>query len=112
MKILYDKSYDDQGCIGNSGSINRSLLQSMIDRDIFISKKPPKSTGREVVFKMIIPILLMFTLQYYSADYISDILKTARALNIKDEDIISTVTGNELIISLLANFKEVKIRHV
>ncbi len=58
----------------------------------------------------------MFALQYYSADYISDILKTARALNMKDEDIISTVTGNELVISSFANFKEVnapnKIRHV
>ncbi len=49
----------------------------------------------------------MFALQYYSADYISDILKTARALNMKDEDIISTVTGNELVISSFANFKEV-----
>lgn len=48
MKILYDKEYDHQGCIGTRGTVNQPLLQHLIDKDLFITKHPPKSTGREV----------------------------------------------------------------
>lgn len=48
MKRLYDKEYDEDGCHGARGTPNKDLLQFLIDKDSFITKAPPKSTGREV----------------------------------------------------------------
>lgn len=48
MKKLYDKEYDEDGCHGAMGTLNNELLQYLIDKDSFIAKPPPKSTGREV----------------------------------------------------------------
>ena len=48
MKILYNENYDNQGHIGATGTLNSTLLQFLINKDTFITRRPPKSSGREV----------------------------------------------------------------
>ncbi|MBU0473752.1 MAG: anhydro-N-acetylmuramic acid kinase [Bacteroidetes bacterium] len=47
MKRFYDKEFDENGDIANSGKLNEDLLIALITKDNFIESEPPKSTGRE-----------------------------------------------------------------
>lgn len=74
MNKFYNKKYDIDGRIALTGSVDPELFKIICAKDKFYKKKPPKSTGRE----------------YYSEQFISDILKNF-AKNRK-EDIIATFT--------------------
>ena len=71
---LYGKEYDENGNIANSGSVDKSLFDFIIQKDDFIKIKPPKSTGKE----------------YYNDEFISDILNYSK--KIPSENILRTVT--------------------
>ena len=74
-KKLFNIDYDNNGKIAASGKLNPVLFEKIIETDEFISKKPPKSTGRE----------------YYGMNFINKILNS-KSPQINNEDIISTVT--------------------
>lgn len=76
MNKLYNLPFDESGNIALSGTVSNELLSYLLD-DEYYSLPYPKSTGREL----------------YSKEYIEKILVKARALNLKKEDIISTVTN-------------------
>jgi len=73
MQELYGKKIDRNGNIAQSGWISTDLLSELMAHPYF-SQRPPKSTGREVFGKMMLP----------------EILKHRRTL--EKEDIIATVT--------------------
>lgn len=75
MQILYNKSYDKNGEIASSGKLNDVLFEKMKSNDEYISKTPPKSTGRE----------------YYGNDFVNNIILGESG--IPDEDIIHTVAA-------------------
>ncbi len=99
MKILYNKEYDNQGLVGAMGTLNKTLLQFLIQEDSFITINPPKSSGQEVHNGLLFlhTRMMVFVFQYYSNDYIEKVLKQSRSLELKNEDIINTVTGNNII---------------
>jgi len=57
-KKLFNKEYDVNGNFAEQGKINERLLKELIKKDNFITKKPPKSTGRERYGMAFIEILL------------------------------------------------------
>lgn len=67
----YNLKYDNNGEIAGKGNLNNDLLKKLMNID-FISKKPPKSTGREL----------------FNAALLEDI----GAYNIKSEDLACTLT--------------------
>lgn len=73
MMSFYNKKYDEDGSIGLSGNIIDELLEEMLSNS-FISKIPPKSTGREE----------------FGKDYTQNIINKYKAY--KREDIITTAT--------------------
>lgn len=75
VKIFYDKSYDEDGLIAQSGKVSEELLEKMA-RHPFIERKPPKSTGRET----------------FGSDFVSKVLKWAQELSLLPEDIVATAT--------------------
>eukprot|EP00731_Ephydatia_muelleri_P023848 Em0016g119a len=76
MKQLYGVEYDKDGRIGSLGKINNLLLHELSDKDTFITRCPPKSTGRE----------------YYDHSYVERIRVLGKTLNLSTEDLIATVT--------------------
>lgn len=74
MKHFFDKDFDENGNIAFSGKIEKKLFDDLIRQDLFIEKKPPKSTGRE----------------YYGFSFLSDMLKKYK--KVKPEDWINTVS--------------------
>lgn len=72
MQMFYKKPCDKGGIIARGGKVERGLLKELLSHP-YLSKKPPKSTGREVFGKQII----------------KDILSSK---NIRPEDIIATLT--------------------
>ncbi|MDY4889731.1 MAG: anhydro-N-acetylmuramic acid kinase [Sphaerochaetaceae bacterium] len=66
--------FDKDGAIAKKGKVNQKLLQFMCD-DPYLSKAPPKSTGRE----------------RYGSEYILKLLNKAGELNM--QDIIATATA-------------------
>lgn len=68
------KQYDEDGKIAAKGKIDENLLKYLLKHP-FISKKPPKSTGREE----------------FGEAMVESILKNGRDL--KDEDLIATITA-------------------
>lgn len=73
MNKFYHKPFDEDGKIANSGKIQESWLDCLMQDDYYF-KNPPKSTGRE----------------YFSVQYIENALKFAPKV---PEDIIATVTA-------------------
>lgn len=73
MKKYFQKPYDKDGEIANSGTVCDNYLECLMN-DEYYSIEPPKSTGRE----------------YFNSKYIENILKFAPS---KPNDIIATVTA-------------------
>lgn len=73
MKKFYDKPYDKDGEIAQSGNICENWLSCLLE-DEYYFETPPKTTGRE----------------YFSPKYIESILKIAPQ---EPEDIIATLTA-------------------
>jgi len=46
-KKFFNKNFDEDGKIAESGKLNGELFNALIAKDTFIEKDPPKSTGRE-----------------------------------------------------------------
>ncbi|MGB9663300.1 MAG: anhydro-N-acetylmuramic acid kinase [Ignavibacteria bacterium] len=72
MKKFYNKKFDKDGKIALSGNLNKNLFQKIIEKDSFIHKRPPKSTGRE----------------RYNSEFLKQILREFKDLCY--EDIITT----------------------
>lgn len=73
-KKLYGESFDRDGDFARSGKINKELFQALIEKDEFIERTPPKSTGRE----------------YYGELFLADLLTKYK--NVTREDWLNTVT--------------------
>lgn len=68
--------WDEGGSFAASGCVNKALLDYMMD-DEYITRKPPKTTGRE----------------YYGPEYVRRVLDFARKAAINDRDLMATVTA-------------------
>lgn len=75
MNELYNLPYDDDGKCAFKGQVSSKLLEYLLD-DEYYDLDYPKSTGREK----------------YSKEYISKILSFSKKFDLKNEDIIATVT--------------------
>lgn len=73
IKKFFNQDFDKEGAIAASGKINDKLFKALIEKDNYIDKEPPKSTGRE----------------YYGEGFLSDILKEYQS--IPKEDMAATV---------------------
>ena len=73
MRKFFNKPYDINGEIANSGSISESWLECLL-QDEYYFKNPPKTTGRE----------------YFSPEYIENALKFAPH---DKKDVIATLTA-------------------
>jgi len=74
MEYFFRKEFDYNGETAASGKTNKALFNSLISKDNFIEKNPPKSTGRE----------------FYGFSFIDDLLKEFE--KVKPEDWINTVS--------------------
>lgn len=74
-KKFFNKEFDEGGKIAMEGEVNMRLLNDIITHDVFLKRKPPKSSGRE----------------YYGDSFIEELL-TADYSNLPKEDLIATVT--------------------
>lgn len=77
VRLFTDKqlSFDEGGHLARAGRINDSLLRYIIDRDVFVQRKPPKSTGFEM----------------YGDEFISDILAYCDSKPMRFNDILRTM---------------------
>ncbi|MBQ8292877.1 MAG: anhydro-N-acetylmuramic acid kinase [Bacilli bacterium] len=73
---LFSKPYDASGLIGRSGKVCDEILDELMD-DEYFKMQPPKSTGREK----------------YSKEFLNKVIEKAKEYNLKDEDIVSTLTA-------------------
>lgn len=76
MQKLYQLSFDNQGQIARSGTINDTILHELL-KDEYFERIYPKSTGREK----------------YSESYLNRVIEKMRAQGQKNEDIIATLTA-------------------
>jgi anhydro-N-acetylmuramic acid kinase len=74
-KKLFNRNFDKHGKSASSGKVNFELL-SRLKKNKYFSKKPPKSCGRE----------------NFGEEFASKILKRAKRLRMKPEDIIATAS--------------------
>jgi anhydro-N-acetylmuramic acid kinase len=74
MRRFYDKEFDNNGEIASSGKFNEKLFLALIEKDNFIEKIPPKSTGRE----------------YYGMEFLISLLNEFS--DISNEDWLHTIT--------------------
>ncbi|MFO7882948.1 MAG: anhydro-N-acetylmuramic acid kinase [Kosmotogaceae bacterium] len=75
---FFGKSYDDNGNIANSGSLNTKLMEYLwdLERDYF-EMPPPKSTGKEI---------------RYNESYFKKIKKFVQRKSINKNDVVATIT--------------------
>lgn len=74
-KRFLGKEYDEGGKTALQGRVNEELLQELKNKDSFIEKAPPKSTGREL----------------YGESFLKELLDKYK--DVKAEDWLSTVTS-------------------
>ena len=70
-----EKRYDANGAMAASGRVSEALLAQLM-RDPYLSRRPPKTTGRE----------------HYGAAFVDGIFAAAKELSLPDADILATVT--------------------
>ena len=70
-----EKRYDENGAMAASGRVSEALLAQLM-RDPYLSRRPPKTTGRE----------------HYGAAFVDGIFAAAKELSLPDADILATVT--------------------
>ena len=87
MQELFAKPFDENGAIAFSGDFSQDLFDRLLQKDTFISQKPPKSTGRE----------------FYGEIFLRNILSDAQKLNLKNEDVINTL-GRFTAFSIYQNY--------
>lgn len=74
--ILFNKPFDESGNIAKSGTINKKVLDELLD-DEYLKRPYPKSTGREK----------------YNTEFVNDIIDKILNSGGKKEDVISTLTA-------------------
>lgn len=72
MNLFFKKPYDKNGLIAKSGKVEKELLKTLLSNPYF-SKKPPKSTGREL----------------FSRDLLQGLISKKR---LRPKDLIATLT--------------------
>ncbi|MFN3134747.1 MAG: anhydro-N-acetylmuramic acid kinase, partial [Candidatus Kryptonium sp.] len=87
VKIFFNLDYDADGRIAQSGKVSQDLLGKMMEHP-FITKKPPKSTGREE----------------FGSAFVNQILKWGKELSLAPEDIIATAT-EFTVYAIFENYK-------
>lgn len=75
MQKFFKKKYDSEGKIAKNGTLNKNLLNFLLDDDYY-KISPPKSTGREK----------------YSSEYFKNIIDFKEENKILNEDFITTLT--------------------
>ncbi len=73
-KKFFNKNYDEDGKIAQSGKFNEDLFNALVAKDNFIEKNPPKSTGRE----------------YYGENFLMDLYDEFS--DVPKEDWLNTIT--------------------
>ena len=68
--------WDEGGAAAAAGRVNEALLAFLMD-DEFITRKPPKTTGRE----------------YYGPAYVRRVMDRRHSLSVTDADLMATVTA-------------------
>lgn len=76
MKILFNKSYDENGNVAKEGNIDREVLNELLS-DEYLKRPYPKSTGREK----------------YNTEFVNNIINEIINNGGKKEDVISTITA-------------------
>ncbi|MCW8848402.1 MAG: anhydro-N-acetylmuramic acid kinase, partial [Melioribacteraceae bacterium] len=71
-KKLFNEEYDKDGKYAQSGKFNEELFSAFLEKDEFIERIPPKSTGRE----------------YYGENFLFDLLEKFK--NVPKEDWLNT----------------------
>ncbi len=84
----YGLAYDDGGKIALRGMVIKPLLD-YLKEDAFVTRKPPKSTGREL----------------YTKEFMEDLILKFKLDNYDKEDIIATIT-EFTVYSIIYNYKE------
>jgi anhydro-N-acetylmuramic acid kinase len=74
--ILFNKPFDESGNIAKSGTINKEVLDELLN-DEYIKKPYPKSTGREK----------------YNTEFVNNVINKILSSGGKKEDVISTLTA-------------------
>lgn len=74
--ILFNKPFDESGNIAKSGTINKEVLDELLN-DEYIKKTYPKSTGREK----------------YNTEFVNNVINKILSSGGKKEDVISTLTA-------------------
>lgn len=115
VEHFYNLPYDDKGKIASSGLIINELLDELMS-DPYISKLPPKSTGREKYGIQFSQYLLNKYEKYDKEDLIctvteftaSSIAKNIKLLNINEDDLEVIASGggshNTYLLKRLQNY--------
>ncbi|MDF2950087.1 MAG: anmK, partial [Sedimentibacter sp.] len=79
VRIITDgkKSYDEGGNLAAKGNIDEQWLEEVLLNDSYMSKIPPKSTGRE----------------YYTIEFAENLYTMGKAKGLSNYDILATVTA-------------------
>ena len=70
------RTYDQNGMMAAQGKVNKKLLEELLNHP-YLKKIPPKTTGREE----------------FGMQFVRELVKRARALHIKNQDLLTTVTA-------------------
>jgi len=68
--------YDEGGAMAARGRVHPPLLQLLLDHP-FITKEPPKTTGREE----------------FGDEFVEEVMAQGRSMGLNDEDLVATVTA-------------------
>lgn len=74
MQKYFNRKFDKDGKVALRGKVNQNLLRTIFDKDEFVKRKPPKSTGREL----------------YNKQFVESILSDFTSIN--PDDIVTTFT--------------------
>ena len=72
----FNQDFDRDGKLARGGRFSESLFDFLVQADSFLLLPPPKSTGRE----------------HYGKTFLERVMEKGRTLNLKDEDILHTLT--------------------
>ena len=126
-KKFFNMNFDKDGKLASIGKIHEELFNALIEKDNFIEKQPPKSTGRELYGKEFLDELLLKFSSVKKEDWLATVTKfTAYAvwrnydLFIKNETKIDElfISGggakNKFLVKQLKNYfgKKVSVQNV
>lgn len=91
MLKLFGKPFDRNGQLALKGKVSENIVKHFLNQDLFFSKRPPKSTGREV----------------YGEEYTERFLAFCKKQKILPMDIIATASELSLQ-SMLKGYQQLK----